>query len=233
MAGLIRKWRFKTRTLLLAMLPIALICLWPGRVIVSHLTRHHAFRQIRSTGGMVEEGAGGYTLKLDRSQLLHLSALTDVAALDIAQASITDEGLSYLRPLRDLTFLDLSENPINDAGLASIEYCHGLTFLALQDTAITSAGLETLAEMTNLEILLLDGTQVDDDGLKHLHACDSLRVLSLFGTEVTARSIKDIVELPGLSQISLPEEWSDNSVAELMSERPDITVIQQRLTIPR
>jgi hypothetical protein len=229
----IRKFRFKTRTLLLAMVPVAILCLWPGRSVVSYVVRQYALGQIRSTGGTVYAAERGYALKLDRSQLLHLSALTDVGSLDLAQESLTDEDLSRLRPLRELVFLDLSENPISDLGLESIEQCHRLRFLALQDNAITSAGLKHLAQMSDLENLVLDGTLVDDDGLKHLRNCNSLRELTLYGTKVTAGGIKHLVELQGLSKISVPKEWSPNTVAELMAERPNLTVIQQRVTIPR
>lgn len=219
--------------MLLALIPIALLCVWPGQRIASHLARRHALGQIRATDGTVHEAEGGYALKLDRSQLLHLSALSDVGSLDLAQASLTDKDLSRLRPLNDLLFLDLSENPISDLGLESIGHCHKLRFLALQDTSITSHGIKNVAQMKDLENLVLDGTMVDDDGLKHLKDCNRLRELMLYGTNVTPAGIKHFNALPSLSTVSVPKEWSVNSVARLRAEYPNLTVVQQRVTIPR
>lgn len=229
----IRKIRFHTRTMLLALIPIAVLCVWPGQRIVSHFARQRALGQIRTTDGTVYEGEQGYALKLDRSQLQHLSALTDVASLDLAQQSITDEDLTRLRQLNDLLFLDLSGNPISDFGLGSIKHCKKLRFLALQDTPIKSRGLNHFAEMRSLENLVLDGTSVGDDGLKHLRNCEMLRELTLCGTDVTAAAIKHLVELPSLSTVSVPQEWSAAEVAQLRAECPNLTVLQQRVTIPR
>jgi Leucine-rich repeat (LRR) protein len=116
----------------------------------------NALDQIRASNGTVLEADRGFALKLDRSQLVHLAALSDVGSLDLAQSSLTDEDLTCLRPLHELVFLDLSENPISDGGLEFVERCEKLRFLALQDTAITSLGLEQLTRMTKLESLVLD-----------------------------------------------------------------------------
>ena len=219
--------------MLLALIPIALLCLWPGRFIASRLARHYAFNQIRATNGNVFEGDGGFALKLDRSQLEHLATLRDVGSLDLAQSSLTDEALIRLRPLHNLVFLDLSENPISDSGLESLQHCEKLKYLALQDTEITSHGLKHLTRMTELENLVLDGTLIDDDGLEHLRSCEMLRELSLFGTNVTEHSIKHLSALPSLSAVSVPAEWSPEDVAHLKTECPKLTVYQQRVTKPQ
>lgn len=203
-----------------ALIPIAALCLWPGQRVVSYLTRHRALAQIRATEGTVYEGELGYALKLDRSQLVYLSGLSDVGGLDLSEASLTDVDLSHLRPLRELVFLDLSSNPISDAGIDFIEHCLKLRFLALQDNAITSHGLSHVAKMTDLENLLLDGTRVSDDGLKHLINCNKLRELSLYDTEVTAAAIKHLSLLPSLSMVSVPKEWSVDSVTEFKAKCP-------------
>lgn len=219
--------------MLLALIPIALFCVWPGQRIVSHLARQHALGHIRATDGAIYEGEGGYALKLDRSQIQHLSTLSDVGSLDLARASLTDQDLARLRPLNDLVFLNLSENPISDIGLESIANCQKMRCLILQDTSITSHGLEHISRMTDLENLLLDGTAVDDEGLTHLRGCTNLRELMLCGTSVTAAAIEDIIALPSLTTVSVPKEWSVETVARLRAENPSLTVIQQRIVISR
>lgn len=219
--------------MLLALIPIAVFCLWPGRLIVHQLTRQHAFKQIQATNGTVFHGDRGFALKLERSQLLHLVALKDVGGLDLARSSLNDDDISRLRPLRNLMFLDLSENSISDSGLKSVENCEKLRVLFLQDTAITSHGLKHLKRMTKLENLLLDGTSIDDDGLRHLRNCNVLRELSLFDTNITAEGIKHLRGLSNLITVSVPKNWSPADVAQLKMERPNLTVFQQRAAIPR
>lgn len=225
--------RFRMRTVLLAMIPIALFCIWPGKPVVSHWARQYAFGQIRSTQGTVHEGESGFALKLDRSQLEHLSTLRDAGSLDLAEASLTDQDVSQLRLLRNLVFLDLSDNPISDTGLEYIAHCEKLTFLSLRDTLITSEGLKHVSQMTDLEVLVLDGTAVDDAGLKHLHDCNKLRILSLCETNTTADGIEELIAIPSLSAISVPQTWSAEVVAALKSEHPNVTVFQQRIVLPR
>jgi hypothetical protein len=74
---------------------------------------------------------------------------------------------------------------------------------------------------------------VDDEGLTHLRCCKSLRELTLYGTSVTAAGIEDIIALPSLTTVSVPKEWSVETVAQLRAENPSLTVIQQRIVIPR
>lgn len=226
-------FQFRIRAMLLALVPIAVLCVWPGRPIVSHLTRQYAFKQIRATNGVTFEAERGFALKLDRSQLVHLATLSDVGALDLAQSSITDEQLSCLRPLRNLFFLDLSQNAISDVGFASVAHCEKLRGLVIQDTEITSDGLKHVTRMQELENLYLDGTPIDDDGLVHLRNCKLLREVSLFDTNVTEDGVKHLRALPNLSMVSLPKEWTPKNVAYLKTECPNLTVIQERVTLPR
>ncbi len=78
------------------------------------------------------------------------------------QASISYQGVSYLRALPKLTFLDLSATTLDDRAA------------------------ESLADLENLESLYLINTAISDDGLRHLARLRKLTVINVSGSRVTS-----------------------------------------------
>jgi len=91
-----------------------------------------------------------------------------VVVLQMANADVDDQTLSYLDGLELLRELDLSDTHISDEGLA------------------------ILARLPSLQKLRLERTQISDEGFhKYLAAKESLKKLDLTGTAVKSKSKRD------------------------------------------
>jgi hypothetical protein len=88
--------------------------------------------------------------------------------LQMANPTVTDETLNYLRGMDQLRELDLN------------------------DTQVTDKGLIVVAGLPRLEELRLARTKISDEGFrKHLRAKDSLLKLDLTGTKVKGKSKRE------------------------------------------
>lgn len=93
---------------------------------------------------------------------------TDVVVLQMANADVTDQTLTYLEGMGRLRELDLNH------------------------TAVTDEGLKLLAKLPKLEILRLGQTRVTDQGLlTHLKDVESLKKLDVENTDITREARRE------------------------------------------
>ncbi len=92
----------------------------------------------------------------------------ETIVLQMANANVSDETLTYLRGMANLRELDLN------------------------DSQVTDDGMPVLAKLTALEVIRLRGTKITDAGLReHLSRLPSLKRLDLRATSVTAEAIEE------------------------------------------
>jgi hypothetical protein len=105
--------------------------------------------------------------RMTDARLKELRGMKDLAALDLAETEVTDQGLKELAGL-GLTWLNLASTGVTDAGLKELKGLKTLTQLGLAHTRVTDAGLKELNGFQNLTGLDLSGTRVTDEGLREL-----------------------------------------------------------------
>jgi hypothetical protein len=105
--------------------------------------------------------------------------------LDLAGASIDNEGLLPLRNHPTLTRLVLNESRVTDEGLVTVATIPNLNTLELYRCFITDEGCRHIGRMRNLVKISLDSTPVSDRGLIHFYPLENLRRLQVWDTNVT------------------------------------------------
>ena len=150
-------------------------------------------------------------------QRLDPARLKAVIALDLRDASITDDGLEQIVRLAGLKRLNLAGTAVTDDGIQTISRLAGLKTLLVSSPEVTDDGLETIAGLSQLEELNLVGTSVTDQGLKHLAKLKSLTSLAISGAGVTDSGLKVVVAgCPGLLRLELAgTRVSDKGLDEL------------------
>ncbi|HLI51706.1 MAG TPA: hypothetical protein VKU87_07915, partial [Thermomicrobiaceae bacterium] len=102
----------------------------------------------------------------------------------------------------------LVTRPISDTSLISISHLRELKHLAISHAALSDRGLGSLARMTKLETLEVGQIKSIGEGLRRIIALPKLRRLTISSSVIT-----------------------DNVVAELKKNRPDIDIVCHH-TIP-
>jgi len=110
--------------------------------------------------------------------------------LDLAGASIDNEGLKPLRNHPTLQRLVLNETRVTDEGLATVATIKNLNCLELYRCFITDEGCKHIGKMKNLVKISLDTTPVSDRGLISLYPLENLRRLQVWDTQVTEEGKK-------------------------------------------
>jgi beta-lactamase regulating signal transducer with metallopeptidase domain/thiol-disulfide isomerase/thioredoxin len=118
--------------------------------------------------------------------LRHVGRLTGLAAIDLLQTRITDEGIVHLAGLKELRFLHLDGVVVANEGFG-----------------VGDAGLAVLAKLPHLDFLSVSRSNVTDGGMGHLRGHPSIRFLYLGGTKVSDEGLKVIASLPRLEHLSL------------------------------
>ena len=167
-----------------------------------------AVAEIEKLGGKVYYRDKGlcvdfYDTPIADAELVHLSSLSDLGELVLADTEITDEGLQQLDSLAHLKRLSLSNTQVSDVGLAHLESFTELQHLDLYGTQITDAGLTLLEGFRKLQHLDLTGTQITDAGLVHLQGFVELQFLNLSETEVTDAGLAHLTGLTSLGALIL------------------------------
>jgi Leucine-rich repeat (LRR) protein len=121
--------------------------------------------------------------------LLNASVLTNLAELCITKARITDNSLTHISEL-PLVILDLAGATICDNGLSHLAKIKTLRQLDLSGTRITDKGLEQIIKLEQLEVLSIAGTGVTEEGIKRLAGLPKLRFVNAQDTQVTCTSIE-------------------------------------------
>ena len=119
-----------------------------------------------------------------------IAKIPGLSNLDLAEASIDNDGLQPLRNHPTLTRLVLNETKVTDAGLATVATIQNLECLELYRCFITDDGCKHIGKMKNLVKISLDTTPVSDRGLVHLYPLEKLRRLQVWDTQVTEEGKK-------------------------------------------
>jgi len=142
------------------------------------------------------------------AELQQLKVLTSLRGLFLSDTQVTDAGLKHLKELTYLDGLSLHDRQVGDAGLKHLKGLTNLKALSLHNTQVTDAGLVHLRVMTNLEKLILNNTQVSDAGLKHFKGLTNLKELWLGDTNVTDAGVKKLQKaLPKCHILQQPLAW--------------------------
>ena len=153
------------------------------------------------------------------SDLLHYSALPDLAGINLNRTQVTEAGLDHLVALPNLRHLHLVGRPITDAGLARLANLK-LQILNLTGTQVTDQGLAHLSGMTTLEYLWLGNTNITDEGVKQLRSLRKLIELGLNDTHVTDRALEHLEGLGYLIWLFLGKtQVSDAGLAQLSNTK--------------
>lgn len=121
--------------------------------------------------------------------LLNTGVLTNITELCITKAKITDDALGHITEL-PLVILDLAGATICDDGLSHLAKIKSLRQLDLSGTRITDKGLEKITELDQLEVLSIAGTDITEEGIKCLAGLPKLRFVDAKDTQVTCTSIE-------------------------------------------
>ena len=228
--------QFRLRTLLLLMVPAALIFGWIGSRMEQTRKYERILAELNEYRPGVSWEGGKPTLlsfnspvenfALRNEDLVHVGKIDSLRELLFFHApNITDEGLEHLKDLKGLAVLRLSHTGITDAGLADLQDFPELRTLILDGTAVTDSGLRQLESIPELSVLLLRGTAVSDTGINHLSALPKLCRLDLTATRVTDAGLPLLRELPRIKHIGLGpvnSNLTDRGLDELMGSMPEV-----------
>ncbi len=217
------KSQFGLRTLLLAVVAVAVPCAWVGRELVRARQQRELVERFSrynyldggprlvpmwlraSLGDDFFAELEGIVLDAPETDtgLARLRVHANLRSLYLSGTQVTDDGLAHLCGLTNLRFLDLSGTKITDAGLAHLRGLTNLQSLDLTGTKITDAGLVHLRELTNLSGLKLSGTKITDAGLANIRELTNLKSFYLYGVPVTENGLAHLHELTNLQTLGL------------------------------
>jgi hypothetical protein len=107
--------------------------------------------------------------KIDDAALESLKGVTDqIVWLNLANTSVTDNGLKAVAGLKNLRRLHLEKTGIGDDGLASVKGLAELQYLNLYGSKVTDKGLAYLGGLKKLKNVYLWQTGVTDAGAAEL-----------------------------------------------------------------
>jgi hypothetical protein len=78
--------------------------------------------------------------------MAEVNKLTELHALDLYGADVTDEGLGQIKDLQNLRQMGLGGTPITDRGLVHLQKLQSLQFVWLPKDSVTQAGVEALKQ---------------------------------------------------------------------------------------
>ena len=138
------------------------------------------------------------------SQLVTLQNLT---SLTLTSTDLTPENLAIVGSIHSLKELQLSSTRADDGVVAKISAISHLQSLDLSGTMITPAVGASLGQLLELSVLKLASTAADDQLVTMLHGLP-LRELRLDKTRITEASIREILKIKSLEQLSV----NDNNI---------------------
>jgi hypothetical protein len=122
---------------------------------------------------------------------------TEVVAVTLAGAEVTDDKLEPLNDLTELKCASLVGTSITDMGLGHLERCTHLRGLILShNRGVTDRGLDHLRGLSELRDVGINGTQVTEEGVRRLQkavACsvNGHTVILTYGSGGTGRPPPD------------------------------------------
>lgn len=188
-----RRWfQFRLRTLLIAVLLLAVPLSWIAMRIEKARRQREAVEAIAKLGGGVRydyhdgvcDPAEHPPIPSLLLKLLGDDFFSDVVGVGFFQDDVVDNDLTVLNTLRNLDFVELVQVPITDRGLRHLDGLHRLQYLNLKGSPITDVGLPQLAKLTTLARLDLTGTKITEEGVKTLvDALPDCVVVSEYGSQ--------------------------------------------------
>lgn len=99
---------------------------------------------------------------IDDVSVVHISKLSQLEELNLAETCITDEGLKNLGqlPLRHLRKLDIEGNNISDDGLRFLRGLPALEIIHIGDTQVTREGAKAL--QAAIPMLIVEGVELNE-----------------------------------------------------------------------
>jgi Leucine-rich repeat (LRR) protein len=140
------------------------------------------------------------TYNVQDKGLAHLTALTGIEELRLAQSQVVKPNLGAFAHLRAV---DLSDSTFSDEGMKVLENLKELRRLYLRNTPVTDDGLQRLSGLTSLEELDLYGVRVTDRGIESLRTLTSMRKLNLLGAELSDASMDVVSGMTHLRELNL------------------------------
>ncbi len=189
-------FRYRLRTLLLAIAILALPLRWWGVHAAADRRFHNLIASIEEQGGQVGFGPSEAEPSFGEKVWLALGGDDRLGRPAVVlfpnSKKPTDAEFAALHvtELPALESLDLDGTKISDASLAEFEQFAGLKELSVASTRITDAGLAKISRLSRLEVLDLTGTAVTDAGVAKLAALKRLEVLNVRDTSVTRECIR-------------------------------------------
>jgi hypothetical protein len=119
--------------------------------------------------------------------LAAIRGCTSLRQLSLANSSVTDAGMVYLKDLNRLETLNLEGTRLTGVGLAQLKGLKNLRIIRLGESSVTGDGLAALKELTSLEELNLAGAKnLSDADVPQLKQLTQLKDLNIDGTRISA-----------------------------------------------
>jgi hypothetical protein len=158
--------------------------------------------------------------------------LPDLRALSFWRTTLPEGALGKLVPSSPrLTYLGLGETEIgDDEVIAVVARLPNVEQLILSETDVTDRSLGAVAQLKHLSTLRLQNTRITDAGLARLRGLP-LTDLDVGLTLVTDKSAPLLAEMQIASELKLPGEWPQESIARLQARLPATCSIQTTTTL--
>ena len=180
------------------------------------------FEKMQGLGPTLEE----LVLRRARLKGTGLKAFTNLRALDLTMAQVTDDGMQSLAGMTKLRKLYAGELRITDKGVRPLADLQELEELRLGGTGVTDAGLASLAGLTKLKKLDLLALDITDAGLDHLARMKDLEILNLYRTKVSNAGLEKLKRFTNLKEVDLRYSRATSAgVAGLRAALPNATLI--------
>ncbi|HEX7448953.1 MAG TPA: protein kinase [Pirellulales bacterium] len=129
---------------------------------------------------------------LTDASLPHISALRNLATLNLSGRGFTDDGVAGLPQILKLPTLRIWGTATGDPLAARLADSRHLDTLDMCYTEITNAGLEHLARIKTLHGLGLEGTTITDASVRHLKRLTRLKNLGVTHTKLTQVGVDEL-----------------------------------------
>ena len=147
--------------------------------------------------------------------------------LSVSRTQLSTTAFESIGKCIHLNWLDLSGSDISRERLNLLGDCDQLNQLLMTECRIRPEALSGLASMDSLSEVDLSGSSITDSQLKPLGNCPSLVTVKLIGTRVTGAGLLTLARFNQIKQIYISKSAIPrNSLAQLKSLRPDLSVLQ-------
>ena len=164
------------------------------------------------------KGRGGRNEQITDEWLKHLSGLSTLKRLDVANCEIHGPGLRHIAGLTGLRELNLTLTPVTDEGLEHLAQLTELRTLGLASTKCNGTGFAHLKALRKLENVNFHFTPLNDAGLRaisQIPISDRLWFAHTRFTDAGAKALASLTELKHCGIGSNHKESSGAAVAAL------------------